>query len=131
MSAEKVIYDLLSKDTELLKKVPKARIYPSLIPLGTTLPAIAYMLVSSVEQTAIGLTSSRRRSRVQVTVAANSYPQVKDIVSLVVAACNHQQGTFNGVQTDSVILDLVGTDFRDDETGTNYSTVDFRIAYSD
>jgi hypothetical protein len=131
MSAEKVIYDLLSKDTELLKKVPKVRIYPSLIPLGTTLPAIAYMLVSSVEQTAIGLTTNRRRSRVQVTVAANTYPQAKEIVSLVEGACNHKQGTFNGVQTDSVILDSIGADFRDDDNGTHYSTIDFRIAYSD
>jgi len=131
MSAEKVIYYLMSSDTELLKKVPKTRIYPSLIPLGTTLPAIAYMLVSTVEQTAIGLTTNRRRSRVQITVAATSYPQVKQIMALVEAACNHKQGTFNGVNTDSVILDSIGTDFRDDELGIHYSTIDFRIAYGD
>lgn len=131
MSAEKVIYDLLSKDTNLLKKVPKARIYPSLIPLNTTLPAIAYMLVSSTEQTAIGLTTNKLRSRVQVTIAANTYPQVKEIAALVVSACNHKQGTFNGVKTDSVIFDIAGTDFRDDDVGVYYSTIDFRIAYSD
>ncbi len=129
MSAEKAIYDLLSKNAALLAKVPKSRMFPSLIPLGTTLPAIAYMLVSSVEETAIGLTTNRLRSRIQVTVAANTYPLVKEIVALVVGACNHKQGTFNGVQVDSVIKDVVGADFRDDDEGIFYSTIDFRIAH--
>jgi hypothetical protein len=130
MSAEKVIYNLLSTNAPLLVQVPKVRIFPSLIPLGTTLPAIAYMLVSSTEQTAIGLTSEIYRSRVQVTIAANTYPQVKEIAALVVAACNHRQGTFNGVKTDSVIKDVVNADFRDDEVGIFYSTIDFRIVHS-
>lgn len=130
MSAEKAIFNILSTNVDLTKKVPKSRIYPSLIPLDTTLPAIAYMLVSSVEQTAIGLTTNRRRSRVQVTVAAKTYPQVKDISALVIEACNHRQGVFNDVQVDSVILDVVGADYRDDDVGIHYSTIDFRIAHS-
>jgi hypothetical protein len=130
MSAEKVIYNLLSTDAPLLAQVPKVRIFPSLIPLGTTLPAIAYMLVSSTEQTAIGLTSEIYRSRVQITIAATTYPKVKEIAALVVAACNHKQGTFNGVKTDSVIKDVVNADFRDDEAGIFYSTIDFRIVHS-
>lgn len=129
MSAEKAIYNILSTDVDLLAKVPSARIFPSLIPLGTTLPALAYMLVSSIEETSIGLTSNRLRSRIQVTVAANTYPQVKEIAALVVGACNHKQGVFNGVQVDSVIVDVVGADFRDDEAGIHYSTIDFRIAH--
>lgn len=129
MSAEKAIFNILSTNSNLIKKVPKARIYPSLIPLDTILPAIAYMLVSSVEQTSIGLTTNRIRSRVQVTVAAKTYPQVKEIAALVEAACNHRQGTFNGIQVDSVIKDVVGADYRDDDVGIHYSTIDFRIAH--
>ena len=129
MSAEKVIYNLLSTNVALNAVVPAARVYASLIPLGTTLPAIAYMLVSSVEETSIGLTTQRLRSRVQVTIAAKTYPQVKQIAALVVTACNHKQGTFNGVQVDSVIKDVVGADFRDDDVGVFYSTIDFRIAH--
>lgn len=129
MSAEKAVYNILSTDVDLLEVVPQARIFPSLIPLGSTLPSIAYMLVSAVEDTAIGLTSNRLRSRVQVTVAANSYPQVKEVAALVVSACNHKQGVFNGVQVDSVITDVVGADFRDDEVGIHYSTIDFRVAH--
>lgn len=129
MSAEKVIYNLLSNDSALLAVVPKARIFPSVIPLGTTLPAIAYMLVSNVEETSIGMTTNRQRSRVQITIASTTYPQVKEIAALVVTACNHKQGTFNGVQVDSVIKEVVGADFRDDDVGINYSTIDFRIAH--
>ena len=129
MSAEKAIYNLLSNNAALLAQVPKARMFPSIIPLGTTLPAIAYMLVSSTEETAIGLTSNRLRSRIQVTVAANTYPKVKDVIALVETACNHKQGTFNGVQVDSVIKEVIGADFRDDEAGIFYSTIDFRIAH--
>jgi hypothetical protein len=129
MSAEKVIYNLLKNNANLTAVVPSSRIYPSLIPLGTTLPAIAYMLISSVEDTSIGMTTNRLRSRVQITIAAKTYPSVKQIVDLVVSACNHKQGTFNGVQVDSVIKDVVGADFRDDDEGIFYSTVDFRIAH--
>lgn len=129
MSAEKAIYNLLSNNAALLAQVPKARMFPSVIPLGTTLPAIAYMLVSSTEETAIGLTTNRLRSRIQVTVAANTYPKVKEVVALVENACNHKQGTFNGVQVDSVIKEVIGADFRDDEAEIFYSTIDFRIAH--
>jgi len=34
------------------------------------------------------------------------------------------------VKTDSVIMDGIGADYRDDETGVFYSTVDFRIAHN-
>lgn len=129
MSAEKAIYDLLSKNAALLAVVPKSRMFPSVIPLGTTLPALTYMLVSSTEDTAIGLTSNRLRSRIQITVAAQTYPQVKQVIALVNTACNHKQGTFNGVQVDSVIKDVVGADFRDDDEEIFYSTIDFRIAH--
>ena len=129
MSAEKVIYNLLSTNASLTAVVPASKIYASVIPLGTTLPAIAYMLISSVEETSVGLTTNRLRSRIQVTVAAKTYLSTKQIVNLVIPACNHKRGTFNGVQVDSVIKDVVGADFRDEDEDIFYSTVDFRIAH--
>ena len=129
MSAEKVIYHLLSTDANLLKKVAKCRIHAGLIPLDAALPAIAYSLVSTVENTSMAMTELRLRSRIQITVAAKTYPEVKNVVDLVIAACNYKQGIFNSVKTDSVIRDVVGADFRDDDVGIFYSTVDFRIAH--
>jgi hypothetical protein len=130
MNAEKVAYYLLTNDSGLDGVVPNARVYAGLIPLNAVLPAIAYNLISSVEETTIGLTATKYFSRIQITVAAKTYPQCKQIIELVKTACNHQQGTFNGVETDSVIMDNVGADFRDDNATIFYSTIDFRIAHN-
>jgi hypothetical protein len=129
--AEKIIYNLLSNNAPLNAVVPASKVYPGIIPLSAVLPAIAYTLVSKTEQTSTALTTIKKTARIQVTIASKTYPQVKQVAALVEAACNHKQGTFNNVQTDSVILDNVGADFRDDDAGIFYSTLDFRIAYSE
>ena len=136
MSAEKVIFNLLKNYAPLVAKVPVARIYPSVIPLTATLPAISYNHVSTVEETDIGLNTEVLRSRVQVTVAVSgtdsqSYAKVKELISLITAACNHKQGTFNGVITNSVIRDVLSPDFRDDDSGVSYQSIDFRVVYKE
>ena len=130
MSAEKVIYNLLSTNIALKAVVPTTRMYAGLIPVGATYPALCYNLVSSVDITAIGLTTMKSRSRVQVTAVATSYPAVKALADLVRVACNLKQGTFNTVVTDSVIMDNIGADYRDDQTGVFYSTLDFNIVHN-
>lgn len=130
-NSEKVIYNLLSNNAPLNAVVPVGRIYAGLIPISAVLPAIAYNHVSTVENTSIGLTTMKTRSRVQITVAAKTYPLVKSIIKLVKTACNNKQGTFNGVVTDSVILENVGADFRDDDSQIFYQSIDFRLAYND
>lgn len=134
MSAEKAIFAMMKANTQLLAKVPAARIFPSVIPLNTTLPAISYALISEVEDTAIGLSTLKRRARIQITIAvaglsATNYGEAKTIRALVETACNHKRGTFNGVIVDSCIKDVVGPDMRDDQASITYQTVDFRIAY--
>ena len=130
MSAEKVVYNLLSTDAALKLIVPTARMFAGVVPIGATYPALCYNLVSSSDITAIGLTTIKSRSRIQVTVVAKSYPDVKALADKVRIACNLKQGTFNGVVTDSVIMDNIGADYRDDETGVFYSTVDFNIVHN-
>lgn len=130
MSAEKVIYNLLSTNVALVAVVPTSRMYAGLIPIGATYPALCYNLVSSFDETAIGLTTLKSRSRIQVTAVATSYPAVKALADKIRVACNLKQGTFNGVVTDSVIMDNIGADYRDDETGVFYSTVDFNIVHN-
>lgn len=130
MRAEKVIYNLLSTNVALLAVVPKARMYAGVIPIDATYPALCYNLVSSYDETAIGLTTMKSRSRVQVTAVAKAHPDVKLLADKVRVACNLKQGTFNTVVTDSVIMDNIGADYRDDETGVFYSTVDFNIVHN-
>jgi hypothetical protein len=132
MSAEKSIYGMMAAHAPLTAVVPVARINPSVIPLGSTLPAIAYSLVSRVEETAVGLTTIIARSRIQITIAVSgttpaSYASIKNIAKLVKAACNNKRGTFNTIDVKSSILELEGADFRDDQSAISYSTIDFRV----
>lgn len=128
--SEKAIYNLLSTNAALTALVPVSRIFAGLIPLGSVLPSIAYNFISGTQQTAIGLTTIKQRSRIQVTIASKSYPEVKQVMALVIGACNLQQGIFNGVETDSVIKDVIGPDLRDDEIGIFYQTVDFMVTHN-
>lgn len=136
MSAEKVIFHLLKSHAPLTAIVPLTRIYPSLIPIGTVLPAIAYSLVSTVEDTSIGMTTQQVKSRIQVTVAVSginstSYAMSKALIKLIKTACNHKQGLFNGVITNSVIRDIESPDYRDDDTEITYNSIDFKVSYQE
>lgn len=129
MSAEKVIYNLLKNDTALVVSVPIARMYAGVIPIDATFPALCYNLISSYDNTAIGLTTLKSRSRIQVTAVAKTYPAVKVIADKIRVACNLKRGTFNGIVTDSIIMDNIGADYRDDETDVFYSTIDFNVVH--
>lgn len=130
MSAPRVIYHLLSNFTPLTDIVSN-RIYFGVIPQGATLPAITYALISEHQETAVGLTTLKLRSRVQVTIASKSYSELNALRQTVKGACNLKQGLFNGVQVDSVIADGVGADFRDDDLKIYYTTIDFRLEHDD
>ena len=130
MSAEKVIYELLKTNVALVAVVPISRMYSGVIPIDAAYPALCYNLVSSYDDNAIGLTTMKSRSRIQVTAVAKTYPAVKSLADKIRVACNLKQGTFNTVVTDSVIMDNIGADYRDDETGVFYSTVDFNIVHN-
>lgn len=136
MSAEKVIFNLLKNHAALIAQVPATRIYPSIIPQTATLPAISYSHISSVEETDISMNTEIVRARVQVTVAVSgidstSYAKVKELISLITAACNHKSGNINGVNTKSVIRDVLSPDFRDDDSGVSYQSIDFRVVYKE
>lgn len=129
MSAEKIIYNVLTSDVNLLAEIPVDRMCAGTMPIGTTLPAITYSHISTVESTFIQLETETHRSRVQITVAAESYSDIKRVMDLVIQACNNKRGVFNGVQTNSIILDMVGSDFRSDDVSLYYQTVDFRLSW--
>jgi hypothetical protein len=134
MNAEKAILAIMKAHAPLTAQIPLARMYPSVMPLNATLPALSYALISEVEETSVGLTTLKRRARVQITLAvkgltASDYGRAKELRKLIEDACNHRQGTYNGVYVDSCIKELVGPDLRDDEAGITYQVIDFRIAY--
>lgn len=129
--SEKVIYSLLKNYAPLTAIVPVAKIYAGVIAQEAVLPAIAYSHVSTVENTTIDANAAFAlvTSRIQVSVATKDYPQLKDIISLVRKACNYSRGTINGVIVSSIVRELVGPDFRDDESKVYFQSIDFRVVY--
>ena len=129
MSAEKAIKALLDAHAPLTAVVPATRIYAGLIPVNSTLPAIAYNLISGLRPKDIGMNTLMTTSRIQVTVQTNTYATQKQIIKLIRDACDAKQGTFGGTDVDSCIADIEGPDLRDDDAALFMQTQDFIIKW--
>lgn len=132
MSDVKAIRYLLANNAALIAVVPAAKIMAGLIPQGTVLPALAVSHVSTVRMRMIAAPGVETlTSRVQITVMATSYPQQKSILALVKAALPRTRGTVNGVSVDSLLFELAGPDFRDDEIGAFMGSLDYLITHNE
>lgn len=123
---------LLAGETKVTALVPEARIAAGMLPQGTDLPAISLMSVSSVDRN-IAAPGPKRRvtERVQVTVLAASYPQVKAILAAVRKATADQMPTIDGLFDVTVHTDTAGPDFLDEETGIHMQSQDLRVSFSE
>jgi len=124
-----VIVHLLKAHTPLTAVVPAARIMGGEIPQGTPVPAISVSHVSAKWSKEISAQSRDCTARVQVTVKAATYPQQKQLLSLVRAAVPRMRGTVAGVVVDSITREDDGPDFRDDDAGIYLQTQDFFVKY--
>jgi hypothetical protein len=132
MSDVKAIRYLLANNVSLVAVVPAAKIVAGLIPQGTVLPAIAVSHVSTTRQRMIASPGVELlTSRVQITAIATSYPQQKTILGLIKAALPRTRGTVNGVTVGSLLFELAGPDFRDDEIGSFMGSLDYIITHSE
>lgn len=132
MSAERVIFALLSNHAPLNALVPARRIFPGVLPQGTDLPAIGYRHIVSVGDHAVAASASTMTtSRIQVTATASSYPEMKQLLALVKQACHRRTGLIAGVKVQHVRSDTVGPD----PDGTNpkifSQSVDFKVTFSE
>jgi hypothetical protein len=123
---------LLVTDTGMTALVPPARIAAGMLPQGTDLPAISLMSVSSVDRN-IPAPGPKRRvtERVQVTVLAATYRQVKAILAAVRKAAADQTPTIDGLFDVTVHTDSAGPDFLDEETGIHMQTQDLRVSFNE
>lgn len=130
MRAEKVIYTLLSADSGVTALVA-ARIYPSRLPQNTTMPAIAYEAISSVELAPIDAQAGYQvvHTRMQITCMAKNYAEVKNTIEAVRLACNYKSGLIGGVKVLAIMRDMVGPDSRDDDLALYLQSIDFVVAY--
>ena len=123
---------LLAGDAGLTALVPVARIAAGMLPQGTDLPAISLMSVSSVDRNVPAPGAKRRvTERVQVTVLARTYPEVKAIIAAARQAAADRMPTIDGLFDVTVHTDSAGPDFLDEETGIHMQTQDFRVAFNE
>jgi hypothetical protein len=126
------VRSLLVADTRVTALIPFARIAAGMLPQGTDLPAISLMSVSSVDRNVPAPGAKRRvTERVQVTVLARTYPEVKVILAAVRTAAADQMPAIDGLTDVTVHTDSAGPDFLDEETGIHMQSQDFRVAFNE
>lgn len=132
MRAEKVVYDLLT-GSEAVTALVGLKIYPGLIPQNTTMPAVSYELISSVDIPPINAQAGGviLRSRVQVSALARTYAEVKTIQEAIRRALLFKSGLIAGVQVNAITRELIGSDERDDESGLYMQGVDFLLIHEE
>lgn len=126
------VRSLLMADTRLTALVPEPRIAAGSLPLGTALPAISLMSVSSVDRN-IPAPGPKRRvtERVQITVLARTYPETKGILAAIRTAAADKMPQIDGLTDVTVHTDSAGPDFLDEETGIHMQTQDFRVSFNE
>ena len=128
----KVIRALLVGAAPVVARVPADRIVAGVVKEDVVLPALGITEVGIVPLSAIDGQAeySIVTSRVQVTIMAQAYPDVKALVDLVRRACNFQRGLIAGVDVVSIVRDTVGPDL-DDAAGNHFQTIDFKVTYQE
>lgn len=130
MSGVAIIRYKLANNAALTVVVPATRITAGVLPQNTTLPAISVTLVSGVTGLQVAKASGLRTDRVQITVDAATYPQVRQILALCRAALPYTRGSVNGVACDSILPDIEGPDGFDDLLKTYFQSQDFMVTWS-
>ena len=126
------VRSLLVADTGVTSLVHVARIAAGMLAQGTDLPAISLISVSSVDRNVPAPGAKRRvTERVQVTVLARTYPEVKAIIAAVRRAAADQMPTIDGFFDVTVHTDSAGPDFLDEETGIHMQSQDFRVSFNE
>ena len=127
-----MVRSLLAGETRVTALVPEARIAAGMLPQGTNLPAISLMSVSSADRNILAPSLKRRvTERVQVTVLAATYRQVKAILAAVRKAAVDQMPTIDGLFDVTVHTDTAGPDFLDEETGVHMQSQDLRVSFNE
>lgn len=132
MRAEKVTYTLLSNDSGVAALIA-GRIYPGRLPQNTTMPALSYELVSSVDVLPITAVAGGvlLRSRVQVTGFAKNYSDLKTLLEAARKALLFQSGVIAGVRVIGITRELIGPDLREDDLGLYLQSVDYLITHDE
>lgn len=108
-----------------------AKIIIGVIPSGTPLPTIGITEVSALDHVPLaGGAVARVTARTQITVAAATVKQCKEVLSQARFACRNFVGTINGTPKITCHLEGSGPDF-EHEAGFAMQTQDVRVTFND
>ncbi len=132
MRAESVVYQLISTDAAVTALVG-SKVFPGRLPQNTVMPAVVYELIGSREILPINAQAGGvlLRSRVQVSVLAKSYAEVKTVHEAIRKALLFQRGLIAGVHVVSLTRELIGPDTREDALGLYMQGVDYLLIHDE
>ena len=84
---EAEIVQLLAEDAPVLALVAR-RVYPLVLPQGTTLPAVTYQRISGIHEKLLDEPATLTRPRFQFTAHASTFLQARQVTNAVKAALN-------------------------------------------
>lgn len=131
MSGTSIVWYKLTQAAALTAVVPATRIKAGVLPQGTALPCISVTLISGNTLAQVSKSSGLHTDRVQITVDAGSYPQVRQILALCRAALPYTRGTVNSVKCDSIVPDIEGPDGFDDLLKSYFQSQDYIVTWSE
>lgn len=131
MSGVAVVATLLAADAGVTAVVPAGQIFGGVIPEKTPVPALGASMISSVERHTVSMTGAKklRTERVQVSIDAATYPQKKQLVELVRAACANRHGDVAGIDVDSILPVGEGPDDDDAKAQIFSGSIDFLVKW--
>lgn len=123
---------VLAGNAALTALVPTTRIQAGDMPLGTALPAISVVRVSSTDRNLPNPGTYRHvTERVQVNVMASTYPSQKAVLRAVRTAAADQFPTVSGLIRVTIHTDGAGPDFRNEQASIFLGSQDFIVTYSE
>jgi hypothetical protein len=132
MSGVVVVRWLLASDFAILEAVGgEASVYAGRFPAGTNPPALSVMHIDGSDFTRVNRNESGRlvTERVQVSWITDNYKDILTLARLVPLAVPNVAGVVNGVNVDSISLEIEGPDLDDPGTSLFTRSRDFIVRY--
>lgn len=132
MDGVAIMRQLFVENSALTVLVETTNIAAGPLPLNTSLPAIGLQSISVVDRNTLKPGAKRHvTERVQATVLAANYPQMRAVWRAMRRAGADQMPDVPGVSEVEVHTDGAGPDFMDDNTSIQQKSQDFRVSFNE
>ena len=133
MSGVSILRELLATDPRVLALVPSDRVVAGVLRQRATLPAVLVHQVGDSEEPTLArnLRSRMMRERVQVTVLANSWESMKDVMKATALGRGVYTGVVKGYKVNSVLPLGANPEMPAGEEGIYEQSRDFMVTFQE